>query len=221
MKLAKLNKRRIGPPKSNGVIAPSKLDLGAGPNGKPGFWHVDQTSFPGVDQVLNLAEPIYVPIPKGFEWMAECFERKVSGYISWPWESNSIEEAHSSHCVEHFDRIARVHFWNELYRVMKPGAKATIIAPHWASCRAYGDPTHQWPPISEFGWFYLKREWRASNAPHSASENWMFGLSCNFEVVWGYSLEPGVAQRNQEYQQYAMTYLKEACQDCIATLTKI
>lgn len=178
------------------VVPNLKLDLGSGPNGKAGFLHVDQTQFPGVDVVHDLTTP-------------------------WPWPDNSIEEAHSSHCIEHFDAMERVHFLNELYRVLKPGAKCTLIAPHWSSCRAYGDPTHKWPPVSEFAFFYWKKDWRMANAPHTDASNLKGGFTCNFDVTWGYSLEPGVAQRNQEYQQYAMTYLKEACQDCIATLTAI
>lgn len=177
-------------------VTPIKLDLGCGPNKKSGFLGVDHTSFPGVDVVHDLTNP-------------------------WPWPDNSVEEAHASHCVEHFDSMERVHFLNELYRVLKPGAKCTIICPHWSSCRAYGDPTHKWPPVSEFAFFYWKKEWRMANAPHSDASNLKGGFSCNFEVTWGYSLNPEVAQRNQEYQQYAMTFLKEACLDVIATLTAI
>jgi len=206
------------------TLSATRLDLGCGPGKKPGFIGVDQTAFPGVDVVCNLAEPIYAPFPS---WKdpdcvkLEGFERKPMGYVRWPWETSSVEEAHSSHCLEHFDAMERVHFLNELYRVLKPGAKATIICPHWASCRAYGDPTHKWPPVSEFAWFYLKREWRMANAPHTDYSNLKGGYNVNFEVTWGYSLEPGVAMRNPEYQQIAMTYYKEACQDMIATLTAL
>lgn len=195
MKTVKLKQlKRLRVPATNGEAL--KLNLGSGPTKMPGFLSVDQISFPGVDKVVDL---------RG----------------SWPWLSNSVEEAHCSHCLEHFTAMERVHFMNELWRVLRVGAKATVIVPHWASCRAYGDPTHQWPPVSEFYWFYLKKEWRMTQAPHTDSSNLPNGFSCNFEVTWGYSLEPGVAARNQEYQQFAMQYYKEAAQDTIATLTKI
>lgn len=199
MKLAKLKKNGRMGLSSICPVQPStqtKLDLGCGPNKKTGFTGVDQTAFPGVDVVLDLRN-------------------------HWPWPDNSIEEAHSSHCLEHFTAMERVHIINELYRVMNTGAKCTLIVPHWASCRAYGDPTHQWPPMSEFAFFYWKRDWRMANAPHSDITHLAGGYNCNFEVTWGYSLEPGVAMRNQEYQQMAMTYYKEACQDMIATLVKV
>lgn len=176
--------------------APLRLNLGAGNSIKEGFISVDSILFPNVQVVTDL-------------------------HLRWPWADSTVEEAFSSHCLEHFDGMERVHFINELYRVLRPGAKATIIAPHWSSCRAYGDPTHRWPPVSEFAFFYWKRDWRMANAPHTDISRLPDGFDCNFDVTWGYSLEPGVAARNQEYQQHAMTYWKEACQDCIATLTKI
>ncbi len=69
-------------------------------------------------------------------------------------------------------------------------------------------------------WFYLKKDWRMANAPHTDIANLINGYNFNFECVWGFSLEPGVAMRNQEYQQHAMTYFTEARQGMITTLTK-
>jgi hypothetical protein len=172
-----------------------KLDLGCGPNKKEGFFGVDIISFPNVDLVFDLKQP-------------------------WPWEDNSVEEVHTSHFIEHLDANERIHFVNELYRVLKMEGKATMIAPHWASCRAYGDPTHKWPPISEFWFYYLQKEWRLANAPHDDFATCGYGYKCDFDVTWGYSLHPDVIPRNQEYQMIAMTFYKEACQDILATLVK-
>lgn len=199
MKLAKLNSRnRISGPKTNGAPpALIKLDIGCGPNKKaPDFTGVDSIKFPGVDVVCDLRQ-------------------------RWPFEDNSVSEAHSSHCLEHFESMERVHFINELWRVLVPGGKATIIVPHWASCRAYGDPTHKWPAISEFTFYYWKREWRIQNAPHTDAQHLPGGYNCSFDVTWGYSLHPEIVNRNQEYQQHAIGFFKEAIQDTIATLTKV
>jgi SAM-dependent methyltransferase len=166
-----------------------KIDLGCGPNKKEGFYGVDSMKFKGVDKVADLTK-------------------------KWPFKDNSVDEAHASHVVEHFDAKDRIHFANELYRVLKKGAKATIIVPHWASMRAYGDLTHKWPPISEFWFYYLSTEWRKVNAPHNT------GYKCDFDVTWGYSMRQDLAVRNQEYQQFAMANHKEACQDTIATFVK-
>ena len=173
-----------------------KLDIGCGPNKAAGFTGVDRIAFPGVDVVKDLAN------------------EKV-----WPWGTSTVDEARAFHFLEHLDAMERVHFWNELYRVLKPGAKAQIICPHWSSCRAYGDPTHKWPPVSEFALFYLSEPWRKANAPHADAEHLWGGFNCNLEATWGYTLEPGTQNRNQEYQTFAATYYKEACQDIIITVT--
>ena len=167
----------------------NKLDFGCGPHKREGFLGVDIRPFPGVDVVTDLRK-------------------------KWPWKDASIAEAHASHFVEHLTATERIHFCNELYRVLVPGGTCQIIVPHWASCRAYGDLTHQWPPVSEFWFYYLNKEWRAANAPHND------GYHCHFEAGWGYNLRQDLSVRNQEYQQFAMANYKEVCQDLIATLTK-
>lgn len=167
-----------------------KLDLGCGTRKKEGFIGVDSRQFDGVDVVCNL------------------------GVDPWPWQDDTVEEAHSSHMIEHLTAPQRIHFVNELHRVLKRGAKLTLAVPHWASCRAYGDLTHQWPPVSEFWFYYLNAEWRKVNAPHND------GYTCDFDATWGYSLHPSLNVRNVEYQQFALNAHKEAAQDIVATLTK-
>lgn len=167
-----------------------KLDLGCGPNKKEGFVGVDVLSFDGkVDKVFDL--------------------RKTP----WPWKSDSVAEVHSSHFIEHLTGEERVAFFNELYRVMAKGAKATIVVPHWSSGRAYGDPTHQWPPVVEMFWYYVDKNWRKTNAPH-------VGLECDFLATWGYSIEAQWQLRNQETQMFGVSHYREVAQDMIATLTK-
>ena len=182
----------MGKKKQKVDVAPAviKLDLGCGPNKREGFVGADAIKFPGVDVVVDLATK------------------------KWPWKDESVEEAHASHFVEHLTGAQRIHFANELHRVLKKGAKATIITPHWASTRAYGDVTHQWPPVSEFWYYYLLAEWRKVNAPHNA------GYTCDFDATWGYSMNPTLAARNAEYQQHALGNYKEAAMDLIATVTK-
>ena len=167
-----------------------KLDLGCGPAKKEGWYGVDSREFPGIDLVLDLQQP-------------------------WPWADESVEEARSSHFVEHLASAGRCHFWNELWRVLAPGGKVEIVVPYWGSGRAYGDPTHQWPPISDMTFFYLDKEWRAANAPHCEGL-----LVCNFSATWGYGLHPTLATRNAEFQQFAVSYYREAITDIVATLVK-
>lgn len=167
-----------------------KLDIGCGKHKKEGFIGVDAIAFDGVDVVLNLTD-------------------------RWPWEDGSVEEIHASHVVEHFASPQRCWVMNEMYRVLQPGGKATIIVPSWSSGRAYGDPTHQWPPVSEMWFYYLGKKWRDEQAPHTNSM-----LECDFDATWGYGMHQSLLARNPEYQQYALNWHKESVQDVHATLTK-
>ncbi len=175
----------------NEEIAPIKLNIGSGPNPMEGFISIDTIKFNDDIVICNCGTEV------------------------WPYEDASGDEVHCSHMIEHLTAAERIHFINELQRVLKPKAKATVIAPHWASCRAYGDLTHQWPPVSEFWFYYLSKEWRAVNAPHST-----YNDDVDFECTWGYSLNPILNTRNVEYQQYATANFKEAIQDLHATLVK-
>jgi SAM-dependent methyltransferase len=173
-----------------------KIDIGCGSKKQEGHIGLDRIAFEGVDHVLEI------------------------GRDPWPFDDGSVDEAYSSHCVEHLTSEERVHFANELYRSLKPGGKCTLIVPHWASCRAYGDPTHQWPPVSEFWFYYLSKKWRDENAPHTDRDNWDKGFSCDLEATWGYGMHPSLGTRNAEYQQFAVNNYKEAVSDIHATLTR-
>ena len=189
--------RRNGrPSQRKAVIAPLlKVDLGCGPNKRPDFLGVDVIAFPGVDIVADLRD-------------------------AWPWNDASIEEVNCSHFLEHLTGPERVHFANELYRVLITGGKATLVTPHWASNRAYGDPTHQWPPVSEMWFYYLSKEWRESNAPHIDKRFAGDGFDCDFQATWGYAMNEQLLIRNQEYQQFALQNYKEAALDMIAAMIK-
>jgi hypothetical protein len=173
-----------------------KLDLGCGKNKKEGFIGVDQYAMENVDVVLDI------------------------GNATWPWKDGEVEEIHASHFLEHLTQEQRVHFMNEAYRVMKDGAKATIITPHWASNRAYGDITHCWPAVSEMFFYYLKQEWRDTQAPHTDIKWNPKGFSCDFDATWGYSFGGELQTRHAEYVQFALQNYKDAAQDLHATLTK-
>jgi SAM-dependent methyltransferase len=178
-----------------------KLDIGCGKRKQEGFIGVDSIAFEGVDVVADLNE-------------------------RWPFEDNTVDEIHCSHVIEHFTGLQRVHVINEMYRVMKVGAKAAIIVPYWSSGRAYGDFTHQWPPVSDFWFYYLDRNWRLGNdtqpgnAPHTDVKFNPQGYACDFEATWGYGIHPEIQKRNTEFQQFATNFYKEAVQDLYATLTR-
>ena len=168
---------------------PIRLDIGCGKAKKEGFIGIDAIAFDGVDHVMN------------------------AGTDKLPYKDGTVEEIHTSHFIEHLTASERIHFVNEAYRVLVKDGKVTIITPHWASARAYGDMTHQWPPVSEFWFYYLDKNWRAVNAPHNDK------YTCDFNATWGYSLHPSVLNRNQEFQQFALQNFKEVAQDIHCTMT--
>lgn len=189
---------------------PVKLDIGCGMNKKGPEWiGVDSILFPGtVDVQLNVVE-----------------KDSSGNYKKWPWEDNSVDEVHTSHFLEHLKKEERVYFFNELYRVMKPGAKGTIITPHWSSNRAYGDPTHEWPAVSEMAYFYLSRDWRlgngkeiGANSPHVDIKYNPAGFSCNFSATWGFTMRQDLYNKHQEVQMFEMANYKDACQDMVCTI---
>jgi hypothetical protein len=71
-----------------------------------------------------------------------------------------------------------------------------------------------WPPVSEFWFFYLNKEWRAVNAPHND------GYTCDFEITSGYGVHEALRMRNHEYVMHALQFWKEAATDMIATFVK-
>jgi Methyltransferase domain len=163
------------------VSAPRlKLDLGCGTRKQPGFVGVDSRKFEGVDVVADLTQ-------------------------RWPWPDASVQEVYCSQFVEHLEARERIHFANELYRVLVAGGTAVIITPYWANARAYGDLTHKWPPVTEFWYYYLHKGWRETNAPH----NDFYRCDFDFTVEYSYAKK-----------RYALVKFRAAAQDLKAHLTR-
>ncbi len=171
------------------VSASLKLDIGCGKNKRPGFAGVDAIDFPGVDHVLDV--------------------RKTP----WPFVADSVQEVYCSHFVEHLTGAERVGFFNELYRVMAWEATARVIVPSWTNDCAYGDPTHQWPPVSGWMVFYLEKSWRDRNAPH-------VGYTCDFDGRTATSSEQWLNTQNQDVKTFAVQHYVNSASELIFTLVK-
>ena len=168
--------------------APLRIDIGCGKTTPEGWEGVDAIDF-GQKHVHD--------IRKGLPWL----------------EDNSVDEVRSSHFVEHLTGAERIPFFNELHRVMKPKATALIVTPNWSHSCAYGDPTHQWPPMSEWYPLYLNKQWRDANAPHAA-------YTCDFDHVVAGSWDQSIESRNPETKSFMMRHYSNAFRDLIITLTK-
>ena len=163
------------------------IDIGCGKNPKPGFVGID---------AIDFGQKHVVDVRKGL-----------------PFKPNTVDEVNSSHFVEHLTGTERIAFFNELYRVMKVGAVATIITPNWSHACAYGDPTHQWPPMSPWYPLYLDKQWRDTQAPHVS-------YKCDFIGGVAGSWDARLNGRNPEFTQIAMSNETNAWRDLIVTLTK-
>ena len=183
-----------------------KLDLGCGKNKRDGFFGLDSIGFDAVDAKCDLGAAPWV--------LSTVFRPDKLPFllVDGALPDECVDEAQCSHFLEHLTWPQRINFINELYRVMKPGAKCLLIIPHWASARYYGDPTHQ-APISEWAFFYWDKAWRESQAPHC-------GYTCDFNVTYGYNLHPEIAAKSNDHQLYALKFYKDAAQDVVATMEK-
>ena len=182
------------------IVLKHRLDFGCGPNTAQGYEGVDIYPFDG--KVKHVMDVRTTP---------------------WPWADCSVEEAHSSHFIEHLDAGERIVFFNELYRVLDWGAQFHMICPYWAHDRALGDPTHKWPPIS--GWFtlYLNKTWREANAPHAdlAKTNGAFGYSCDFDCpTTAFAWDGWLSTKHDEVKTFAMQRYVNSMNDIIFHLTK-
>lgn len=92
-----------------------RLNLGACDRRFDGFVSVDIV--PPADVIADLTQP-------------------------WPWEDSSVDEVRAHDVFEHLPD--RIHTMNELWRVLKPGARATIEVPSAAKGAGFAqDPTHK------------------------------------------------------------------------------
>lgn len=174
-------------------VAPIKLDLGCGENCQPGFIGVD----------------LYAP---SASIKADLFQ------FPWTkWKDNTVDEIFCSHFVEHIPHELRWQFFEECWRIMKLDAVMRIFVPNWKSERAYGDMTHEWPPVSGFFFYYMNRQWREANKLTYGP----YALKCNFDHQAGpTSISPAFADRTQEVQMFACAHHTESFPDMWVTLTK-
>jgi Methyltransferase domain len=175
------------------VAAPEiKLDLGCGRNKQPGFTGVDFYE-PTADVRIDLFK------------------------FPWPWKDGSVTEIFASHFIEHIPRHLRWAFFEECYRILKDGGILRGYVPSWKSERAFGDMTHEWPPVTTFAFYYLNKGWREANKLTYGP----YDIKCDFDAASGpTALAPAFASRSHETQVFSCTHYLESYQDMWFTLTK-
>jgi SAM-dependent methyltransferase len=94
-----------------------KVYLGAGQDRKPGFIHVDNYPFEGIDVVADLTE-------------------------KFPFDDSSVDYLFSQDFLEHIDPTKKVHLINECWRVLKNGGQMEHFVPNAGSRNDFGSPSH-------------------------------------------------------------------------------
>jgi len=199
------------------LINESKLDLACGNNKKEGFKGIDVVKLPEVDYVVDLQ--VY----------------------PWPIESNSADEIYCSNYIEHIPHLnvkgvlkesnsfeefksklldskdGLIDFFNEVYRILKPGGKITIVVPYYSSERAYGDPTHV-RYIPDFLCYYLSKKWRDDNKLEH------YGLTCDFDlnndITLSYHISNELTLKSEEIRNKAFRNDWNAIENLMIELVK-
>lgn len=180
------------------------LDLGCGQNKPSAEWFknnmqveptkiigVDFADIEGVDVVHNLTN------------------------FPYPFEDESVDVIHTSHFIEHLDGFERMKFFDECYRILKPGGKMRHIHPYYKSVRAVQDPTHKWPPISENSYLYWDKKWRESNKLDH------YPIKCDFEFNIYYTWQDAtIANKNEETRNFSIDKYWNIVADLIVDLKK-
>ncbi len=97
---------------------PRRVELGSGPHGEPGFFHIDAIKVGNVDYQADVRDLSFL-------------------------ETSSVEELYSAHTVEHFSYTEIELVLQEWSRVLRPGGKIIIKMPDLDFlCRAYVGGTH-------------------------------------------------------------------------------
>lgn len=93
----------------------------------------------------------------------------------WPWDSSSVDEIGASHIIEHLPD--KIHTMNEMWRVLKPGARASIDVPTTDGPAAWQDPTHvSYWNLRSFFYFESRNPYREAYAER-------YGIDASFAIV--------------------------------------
>ena len=155
-----------------------KLDLACGNNKQEGFTGVDI-------------------IKEGTQ--AEIEQNLL--IFPWPFDDNSIDEIFCSHFLEHIPHGDGFNdpffeFFNELWRISKPGARLTFVTPYYTSMRAFQDPSHQ-RYITEATYAYFDKDWRTENKLLYYPIRTDFKVA-NYDYIY-HDDSKGVAPEDQEF----------------------
>jgi hypothetical protein len=110
---------------------PLRIELGSGPHGKPGYYHVDAVKVGNVDRESDV---------RNLDWILD----------------DAVDDLYSAHTIEHFSYTEIDTILKEWHRVLKPSGIIRLKMPDLDFlCHAYVDGTHSTEEtmIAMFGGF--------------------------------------------------------------------
>lgn len=159
----------------------------------------------------------------------------------WPWADNTFSELHCSHFVEHipareveerdvyksligeygaYDYHKYIGkdmffaFFDECYRILKPGGVMTVVCPSVKSTRAFWDPTHR-RFIDQMTFFYLYREWRVSQKLDH------YKVECNFAGNVNPTVDENHTLKSADRQAFEFRHYWDVVYDWVVTLKSL
>lgn len=94
----------------------------------------------------------------------------------WPWADSTVDEVRAYDVIEHIED--RIHFMNELHRVMKPGAIAYIETPNASKGAGFfQDPTHKSPWVMNSFQYFQNGSFAQIRLAKS------YGITASFAIV--------------------------------------
>lgn len=94
----------------------------------------------------------------------------------WPWTDSSIDEVKALDIIEHI--ADRIHFMNELHRVLRPGARVIIETPNASRGSGYfQDPTHKSPWCLNSFQYYEEGSFAVQRLAKS------YGITARFKII--------------------------------------
>lgn len=160
---------------------------------------------------------------EGVDLLAPAARKVDLCKFPWPFESDSVDELHCSHFIEHIpardvevrdlvdanpqtiDRWVGVDmlfaFFDEAFRVLKDRGKFRVVCPALRSNRAFQDPTHR-RFIAAETFAYLHRGWREANQLDHYRVRCNFAGVCNHTVPGEMTLLSPEAQAQRFHERW-------------------
>lgn len=159
----------------------------------------------------------------GVDIAGDCDVKHDLFTFPYPFEDNSADEVFCSHFIEHIPMEYVIQngqskdmlfaFIDEIYRILKPGGKATLIFPCATSTRAFQDPTHRrFIPAQTV--YYFSKQWREVNKLDH------YNCDCDFDFIVGEAINGAWSIRSQEAKVFAAQNYWNVIDDLHFILTK-